>query len=1409
MDGSTSSVTKLIDLLPLIVISVIVLVGFFTWDIFTKHLEPFILLITSILFAIWLYSGNIYSYLDWKKAHDAGAQYMSGPKEGAPEISTIIIIVIIIGLSLLGFGLFMGIMSYKIGNTLGSVTSDKNIVSYVGYGLTGLGGFILISLLWKGFKGQSSKETNTSNSSDTIFGSTTFKIISGIFLSLIGIYVVAHVSIIGVAIGLKSVAKGEVNDSSSETNSLSIASTVLNVGLIFQSIAVLAGVYMMYRYKWFHPDTNVTNPVIAMISRFAPFVLLLAAGIIFFAVQQKWIKSDEGIGAGDDNNNIYVAHGIIYMILAGITLLAALGRLTTFTLFKGAGWVSALGVIGVVIWNFISLNQQSNFDLTVDDEKNGNAYYQQVKDEVTKELKSSGKPEDVTEENIKSKIEKRMGELNTSNDKAVKTVNNSLLSIAVLIITLIGLFYAAKMKIVECMRLPVEFTNIFTGKCDTETDYKKNKALDRKLSGNAANIEKMNADDWDNVLDTHNEDDNNFSKVAVNLAAYSRWIPVMTIILVVICISILFTKVTTSEATMEWIAKSFRGDMFPKVKSLLDTFFIVFIVGLLLCSILLLPMVREQTVGGLDVITNFIDSIQVWQYKERTTATPHDGWNYFWAIVGPIVVLGAGLSWYWTYLGTTRNNDTSLPIVPENFILPLVAVILFAICCIPAFFHLPGSEPHSDFQKDNMVIRGLRLFFTSVYLVPLMLFSLFKLVLYFIISYIGGIIDKPDWGNSFIIEKAKWEFWNWKAAATTNAEPDHTKMGPDLRMFGLGKILLPKDVVSKTSRATEPNTEKEAIVSGEAQAVLGSDELAIEGEQPNSAASAEGGEGVLQSIDQSKVNAVGKLIKVIFIIIVFVIMILGVIYTFYKFGSENKPPKDASNYEDATQSFTQNLSSPTAYAIYAIIGIVAIAGFIAYIREKFKSANTKTPEDYLFNDLKPEDSNNPMRQLTFGMTHIIYIILMIVVLIYDTDTDDKGRMSVIGITVLGVAIILFHYVLELIDNKELPKPGAAADEVPRLAPMSNLLSNIRFIVNTVFLIILSVLAYYKQHSVMIALIVIMFFFHLSKSILGVKLLKLLWACIIYIPCLFLDLLKSSQSAVGDTTRTIWIIVAIEVLLIAILYGMPYLINYIGASASQIVARPVSLKQLYDTNLTTQSKEIFIYHNTGIDRTDADNAANCAPEEKKRYHYAISGWFFLNNNINTKTSDLEIFNFGDVPKMTYNPSKNELKIICGQLSMADGGVSTMTELYNSRKNYKAVNRAGHATIEELNQQTKSIVEMSLEGDELDADILLQRWNYFVINYDGKTMDFFLNNKLIFKSEFIMPDIQLKPITVGSTTDNKGLNGSICNFAFHKYPLTKEQIRWTYNMLKSQNPPIIGMSTVEDQVNVTDTTKVYSR
>ena len=256
---------------------------------------------------------------------------------------------------------------------------------------------------------------------------------------------------------------------------------------------------------------------------------------------------------------------------------------------------------------------------------------------------------------------------------------------------------------------------------------------------------------------------------------------------------------------------------------------------------------------------------------------------------------------------------------------------------------------------------------------------------------------------------------------------------------------------------------------------------------------------------------------------------------------------------------------------------------------------------------------------------------------------------------------------------------------------------------------------------------------------------------------------------------------------------------------------MSLKQKYDTNLNTQSPQIFIFHNTGIDRTPEDKAANCPTEEKKRYNYSISGWFILNNTVDVGKGDLEIFNFGDVPRLTYNTSTTELKLWCNTLDMSGAPNPSAQMIYNSKNNYNSI-------ISGKSEDKRARIKMLVDNDEeLDTPVPLQKWNYFVINYNGKTMDFFLNTKLINKSDFIMPDIQMKPITVGDGSIDiktpsktyKGLNGSICNFAFHKVPLTKEQIRWTYNMLKSQNPPMIGMNTIEDEVKAAGSTTMYAK
>jgi hypothetical protein len=1346
-------IKTLLNYLPVIVLSVILLIAFVSWDVMVNNWAVFTTLLIVCLFAGFVNFLNPYRFLTAKAN---GALLFPPSPAGAPAMGAIGIIITTI--------LLVG----GIGLGFGSLGASQLASSYdPSQALMGIGGTLLVIMIFlsiAGFvKGFGDRNWWVDNMA---IGGDVYDLVNNRF-STIGIWggIIACI-----VMGIPMVVRGkEIADKTANPEignddknkirqdlATSGANTMLSVGVILQII----GLAVVGYFIWQNYNTNVKTSKIAVGLIIAVLWIL---GPIFVS------KSQRGPGFGSDNtaeigsfeNKPFLVHGIVYLILGFGFLLLLLGLLSV----KQTGFYKgALGLLLVAFLVFTITSIVYVINETKTPEKNNlknpdDPYYQQLKAEVTKDLqkKAPAGAAPVTDDEIATEMERRLNEKIQTPNHAVMGVFYAL---SIIITVMILMFYNVRLKMADCGYIPHEFglmdafKYVFAGECDPsasktdlEAEYKPKVKEDKMLSS-----------DWDAIL-SKNDTGTPFNETFVRFAKWFSLIPFLSILLIVMWVSILFTNITTDPRTSAWIAGTFTGDMFPRVKELLDTFFIVLIVGLLLCGILLLPFVKELNVGGLDSILRFAESIQVWQYTTKKSEI-HGGERTFWSIFGFAAIFFIVLSPWWKYL--TQDRKSEQPIVPENWGWFIGFVVLWATASLPAWYHggfplfFVGSEVEPEFKKEGVLTRFIRLFFTTIYLVPWLIVTLFKAVLYGIGSLSG--VDSIKQKFSEEIEKLK--FANWDSNTT------------DLRMFPLDdKLITPASVTSVKSAGP----------------------AAVAAAAPPATSEPVG-------IDETKVSAIGKLIKVILLTISFVILILAVIYYVYKIDATNR--LGGAEQDIADGGFVAQMNSPTAHTIYVIMAIVAIAGFVAYLRDKFKSANAeKSPEDYLFNDVKPEDINSPMRQLTFGMTHIIYIVLMIIVWVYDRDVDDKNRMSVTGMTVLGIAILFFHYGLEFIDNRLPKEQGAAANAQPKMAPISKLLGNIRFIMNTVFFIVLCALAYYKQHGVMVALIVFMFLFHLTKSILGLKLLKFLWACIIYIPCLFLDLVQGSQSAVGDTTRPIWIIVAIELLLIAILYGGPYLINYIGASASQIVAAPVSLKELYDTNLTTQSKEIFIYHNTGTDRTPEDKAANCPAEEKMRYEYSISGWFILNNNITTKNTDLEIFNFGNVPRLTYNPSKNELRILCNTLDISGNKSISSYEVYNSRKNYKAFIGGG---TDDAN--TKFKLKTLIDDEELDADIPLQRWNYFVINYNGKTMDFFLNNKLVNKSDFIMPDIQLAPITVGAKT---GLNGSICNFAFHKYPLTKEQIRWTYNMLKSQNPPMIGMPTIKEEVKTAGSTAIYSR
>ena len=82
--------------------------------------------------------------------------------------------------------------------------------------------------------------------------------------------------------------------------------------------------------------------------------------------------------------------------------------------------------------------------------------------------------------------------------------------------------------------------------------------------------------------------------------------------------------------------------------------------------------------------------------------------------------------------------------------------------------------------------------------------------------------------------------------------------------------------------------------------------------------------------------------------------------------------------------------------------------------------------------------------------------------------------------------------------------------------------------------------------------------------------------------------------------------------------------------------------------------------------------------------------------------------------------------------------------------------------------------------------MQKWNHIVVNYDGSTLDVFINNELVSSTNGVVPYNGNTVITSGY---DGGLFGGICNVRYFKDTISRGRISWLYNSVKNLNPPII--------------------
>lgn len=215
------------------------------------------------------------------------------------------------------------------------------------------------------------------------------------------------------------------------------------------------------------------------------------------------------------------------------------------------------------------------------------------------------------------------------------------------------------------------------------------------------------------------------------------------------------------------------------------------------------------------------------------------------------------------------------------------------------------------------------------------------------------------------------------------------------------------------------------------------------------------------------------------------------------------------------------------------------------------------------------------------------------------------------------------------------------------------------------------------------------------------------------------------------------------------FYLPELINAILTSGGSVLQKE-AISTNHPTSVGTyenlsQSSKAPPPPKKGVRRGGVETTV--APDGTFNYRYAISGWFFINQQSSSPDSGggfKTLLNYGEKPSIQYNAATKTLRIITRE------GTSDTTILYESDR------------------------------------IPLQRWNHIVINYSNGVMDVFLNGKLVSTKRGIIPYMRNDKVIIG---EQAGIEGGSANVVYYREPLSWWAIQALYNSLKSLNVPTI--------------------
>jgi hypothetical protein len=208
------------------------------------------------------------------------------------------------------------------------------------------------------------------------------------------------------------------------------------------------------------------------------------------------------------------------------------------------------------------------------------------------------------------------------------------------------------------------------------------------------------------------------------------------------------------------------------------------------------------------------------------------------------------------------------------------------------------------------------------------------------------------------------------------------------------------------------------------------------------------------------------------------------------------------------------------------------------------------------------------------------------------------------------------------------------------------------------------------------------------------------------------------------------------------------LKYDTQNGDLILVNPISL------NKQTTISDYATLNNININDSNMNKI-------EYNYNYAMSFWINIGAILTFSSSayneNVSILNYNFAPNLVYNPNKNELII-------------QIREEINANIN------------EDKGRDNNDIKIIPIF---VKKDVLLQKWNHIVFQYNGGIVDIFINGVLEKSIDNIIPKMTLGNLDVGQ---NGGIAGGLCNLVYFKKILSIQEIETLYNTFKNKSPPV---------------------